>query len=433
MPKGLVLILAPRGRDSKVIASILEAAYLQTRVEDNLRDLVLNLDSASAAVITEEAILNENRTALARWIAEQPPWSDFPFILLTFRSPNGRLLGKIAELLGNVTVLERPLASASLKSAVSAAARGRTRQFEAAGYLERLTELTLTLEQKVERRTQELTESNVRLQAEMAARERTEAALRQSQKMEAIGLLTGGIAHDFNNLLMAVKGNLELLRERRLVDGRAGRYVGNALHAVQRGANLISQLLTFSRKQQLRPRSVDVNSLIGGIEELIAQAIGGGIRFEDRRQSDLWPASVDATQLELMILNLAINARDAMTQDGVLTIETSNLEQRPGELEELPHGAYVCVAIRDTGNGMSPEVLARAFEPFFTTKPPGRGTGLGLSQVYGFARQSGGTVRIESEQGKGTVVRIFLPRANNLSVNATNREDDRKEDTRRAL
>lgn len=416
------LVLAPHGRDAKVIASALEQAELKAWPQESVTELVENLDKASAAVIAEEALLHENCARLARWIADQPAWSDFPIILLTFRPPrNGRRLGDITKSLGNVTVLERPLAAASLKSAARAAVRARARQLEAAGYLHRLEELASTLEERVKERTAQLTETNARLHAEMAERERTEAALRQAQKMEAIGQLTGGIAHDFNNLLTAVTGNLELLKSR-LKEERSLRYITNAMHAVQRGTKLINQLLAFSRKQQLKLQTVDVNALIKNIEELIAQTIGAGIQIKHCRQPDLWPATADATQLELMILNLAINARDAMSAGGILTIETLNLDEPPNGVEELPQGPYVCIAVRDTGIGMSAEVLARAFDPFFTTKPPGRGTGLGLSQVYGFARQSGGAVRIESEPGVGTVVRIFLPRADRHAGGHTSSE-----------
>ncbi|MBN8955974.1 MAG: hybrid sensor histidine kinase/response regulator [Rhizobiales bacterium] len=411
MPNRPTLILAPRGRDAKVISFALKEAGLESSEQRSLAELVANLSCGSAAVVAEEALLHENRAELARWLAEQPPWSDFPFVLLTLRMPgNGQMLAGLTELLGNVTVLERPLAAASLRSAVRAAVRARARQLESAQYLQRLQDLTATLEQRVDERTRQLSETNARLHAEIAERERTEAALRQAQKMEAVGQLTGGIAHDFNNLLMAVTGNLDLLKGR-LSDERLARYLSNAIYAAQRGSNLVNQLLAFSRKQQLKPQAVNVNDLIGNIEELISQTLGAGIRVENRRQSDLWSAIVDPTQLELMILNLAINARDAMAAGGTLTIETFNLHEPPSSAPELAPGAYVCVAVRDTGIGMSPEVLARAFDPFFTTKPPGRGTGLGLSQVYGFARQSGGAVRIESEPGVGTVVRIFLPRS----------------------
>jgi CheY-like chemotaxis protein len=184
------------------------------------------------------------------------------------------------------------------------------------------------------------------------------------------------------------------------------------MHGAQRGAKLVEQLLAFSRKQHLAPEPVDTNQLVGTVAELLSRTLGSGIRVDVVTQQDLWPALVDATQLELMLLNLSINARDAMPEGGILTIETAGIDSAPDGLHgELQSGQYVLIAVRDPGTGMTPEVKARAFDPFFTTKAPGKGTGLGLSQVYGFARQSCGTVKIESEIGKGTVVQIFLRRA----------------------
>jgi signal transduction histidine kinase len=410
--RGPVLVLAPVGRDTSVICAMLREADIQGCPQSSLPELVDNLDEAAAAVIAEEALVHEHRGALAQWITRQPPWSDFPFVLLTLRaSHNGQALADLIELLGNVTVLERPLAATSLKSTVRAAVRGRARQRQAEHYLKQLKDLANSLERRVEERTEQLSEANKRLMTEMAERERTEAALRQAQKMEALGQLTGGIAHDFNNLLMATTGNLELIG-RRVNDEGVQRYLRNAMHAAQRGAKLVEQLLAFSRKQHLAPEPVDANELVGTVAELLSRTLGSGIRVDVVTQQDLWPALVDATQLELMLLNLAINARDAMPEGGILTIETAGIDRAPDGLHgELQPGQYVLIAVRDTGTGMTPEVRARAFDPFFTTKAPGKGTGLGLSQVYGFARQSGGTVKIESEVGKGTVVQIFLPRA----------------------
>ncbi|WP_407180011.1 ATP-binding protein [Bradyrhizobium sp. STM 3562] len=407
-----VLVLAPFGRDAEVVRATLREAGIEALEQSSLPQLVGNLSRAAAAVLAEEALMHENRGALAQWIASQPPWSDFPFVLLTLRTgQNGPALGELIELLGNVTVLERPLAATSLKSAVWSAIRARRRQRQAEQYLRQLKELAASLERRVEERTEQLSEANRRLMAEMAERERTEVALRQAQKMEAVGQLTGGIAHDFNNLLMAIMGSLELISVR-ANDERVQKYVRNAMHGAQRGAKLVEQLLAFSRKQHLTPEPVDTNELVRTVAELLSRTLGTAVRVDVVTQKDLWPALVDATQLELMLLNLAINARDAMPQGGLITIETTGVDCVPGDLEaDLKPGQYVSIAVRDTGTGMPPEVLARAFDPFFTTKPPGKGTGLGLSQVYGFARQSGGTAKIESEVGRGTVVRILLPRS----------------------
>ena len=245
----------------------------------------------------------------------------------------------------------------------------------------------------------------------MAERERTEEALRQAQKMEAIGQMTGGVAHDFNNLLTAVLGNLELAL-RRTEDERLRRYLTGATEAAQRGARLTEQLLAFSRKQRLEPEPVDLNGLVSGMQDLLRSTLGSAVRIETTLQRDLWPAMVDATQLELVILNLAINSRDAMPGGGQITVGTANSSAgdagRPGDLGA---GDFVVVSVADTGTGMSEEVLAHAFEPFFTTKAVGGGTGLGLSQVYGFARQSGGSVKVDTAPGRGTTVSVYVPRA----------------------
>ena len=313
-------------------------------------------------------------------------------------------------------MLERPLHPATLISAVRSAIRSRSRQRLAADYLAereaaeaRLRELADTLEQKVGERTRDLAAANDRLTAEIAEREIAEARLVQAQKMEAIGQLTGGVAHDFNNLLTAVVGSLELLL-RRTDDEKLRRLAGNALQAAERGARLTAQLLAFSRRQRLTPAPLDVNRIIAGMGDLLARSIGTHVEVETRLADGLSRALADPTQLEVMILNLAINARDAMPGGGRLQIATRNLDQVPEALAgELAPGRYVAICVTDTGVGMAPEILQHAFEPFFTTKPQGKGTGLGLAQLYGFARQSGGTVRIDSEEGRGTSVTIYLP------------------------
>ena len=254
-----------------------------------------------------------------------------------------------------------------------------------------------------------------RVEAEVGARMKAEESLRQAQKMEAIGQLTGGIAHDFNNLLAAIGGSLEFLGKR-LTEGRIGgaeRYVAAAQDASRRAAALTQRLLAFSRRQTLDPKPVDVNKLIGGMEDLIRRSVGPNIEVEMVGAGGLWPTKVDASQLESALLNLCINARDAMLPDGGrLTIETANkwLDERAARERDLNPGQYVSLSVTDTGTGMAANVIDRAFDPFFTTKPLGEGTGLGLSMVYGFARQSGGQIRIYSEFGKGTTMSLYLPR-----------------------
>ncbi|SAK99210.1 sensor kinase/response regulator fusion protein [Caballeronia fortuita] len=244
--------------------------------------------------------------------------------------------------------------------------------------------------------------------------EQTRAALFQSQKMEAIGKLTGGVAHDFNNVLQVLRGNLELLQTRNLRDNWSMDRIGNAIDAVERGAKLASQLLAFGRRQALRPVTVNLASMVRGMDQLLRRALGETIEVETVVSGGLWNAFVDSHQLENVLLNLAINARDAMPDGGKLTLEIANamLDDRyVRSLADVPAGQYVMLGVTDTGAGMSPDVMERAFEPFFTTKAEGEGTGLGLSMAYGFVKQTGGHIRIYSEVGHGTTVRIYLPRS----------------------
>ena len=245
---------------------------------------------------------------------------------------------------------------------------------------------------------------------------RIEAQLRQAHKMEAIGQLTGGIAHDFNNLLTAVTGNLELL-QRRTGDARALRYIEMALRAAQRGGALTQQLLAYARQQHLSPRPVDVNAVLQGMEEFLQRSLGDLVQVVMELDPTLWPGRADPTQLESMVLNLAINARDAMPEGGTLRIATRNLAAaRAGMAPELEPGDYAVIAVIDAGTGMSRDVQERAFEPFFTTKEIGKGSGLGLAQVFGLSRQFGGAARLQSDPGRGTTVEIFLPRARFLGA-----------------
>jgi signal transduction histidine kinase/CheY-like chemotaxis protein len=263
-----------------------------------------------------------------------------------------------------------------------------------------LAELNATLEHQVNERTAEL----------MAAEE----SLRQTHKMEAVGQLTGGLAHDFNNILAGVSGSLEMIGIR-LAQGRTGeldRYIKSAMGATKRAAALTQRLLAFSRRQTLAPKPLNINTLVNGMIDLVRRSTGPGIEVEMVGAAGLWTTYVDEGQLENALLNLCINARDAMPDGGKLTIETSNrwMDENAARIRNLEPGQYVSLCVSDTGTGMEPEVIARAFDPFFTTKPTGQGTGLGLSMVYGFAGQSGGAARIYSELGKGTMICIYLPR-----------------------
>ena len=263
-----------------------------------------------------------------------------------------------------------------------------------------LRELNDTLERRIEERTRELRAS--------------EDQLRQSQKLDAIGQLTGGVAHDFNNLLTGISGSLEILQTR-LARGQftdVDRFISAAQGASKRAAALTHRLLAFSRRQTLDPKPTNANRLIEGMEDLVRRTVGPSIEVETVLAEDLWITLCDASQLENSVLNLCINARDAMPDGGKLTIETANacLDGRAAREKDMAAGQYVMVCVTDTGIGMAPDVMERAFDPFYTTKPMGQGTGLGLSMTYGFAKQSGGQVRIYSEVGKGTTMRIFLPR-----------------------
>ncbi|MHA3841028.1 CHASE3 domain-containing protein [Sphingomonas aestuarii] len=259
-----------------------------------------------------------------------------------------------------------------------------------------------------------LEQTNARLSEEAANRETVEGQLRQLQKMESIGQLTGGIAHDFNNMLAIVIGSLDLAK-RRIEQGpdKALPCIDNAMEGAERAAQLTSRLLAFSRQQPLAPKAIDVNKLIGGMSEMLRRTLGENVRIETVIAGGIWPAFADTGQLENAVLNLCVNGRDAMPDGGKLTIEAANshLDDRyAADHNEVEPGQYVMVSVTDSGTGMPPEVIERAFDPFYTTKGVGKGTGLGLSQVFGFVKQSGGHVKIYSEIGVGTTVKLYLPR-----------------------
>ena len=272
----------------------------------------------------------------------------------------------------------------------------------------------------LEQQSLALAEANRTLQKQIDEREKAEAALRQAQKMEAIGHLTGGVAHDFNNLLQIILSSLSMLKRRALrwnlpadVEPEFQTFVDSATVGANRAAGLTRQLLAFARRQPLEPTRIDVNRLVAGMSELLRRTLGEATAVETVQAGGLWPIFADANQLESALVNLAVNARDAMPEGGKLTIETANAfldENYVRTLEDVAAGQYVLVAVTDTGSGMTREVLASAFEPFFTTKDVGHGTGLGLSQVYGFVKQSGGHIKIYSELGQGTTVKLYLPR-----------------------
>ena len=396
------LILAPVGRDANIAAAMLREVNIPSVICPDLACLAEELDGDIGFVlVTEEALLGRDLRPIASWISKQPEWSDLPFVLLTYkgggleRNPDAaRLLGT----LGNVTFLERPFHPTTLVSLARAALRGRRRQYDARARLkelldseDRLREANETLEARVEERTRE---------HELAL-----AKLHEAQKLETLGQLTGGVAHDFNNLLTPVIGNLDLLRRRLPPEERSHRLIDASLQAASRAATLVQRLLAFARRQDLTVRPVDVGSLLDGMSDLIRRSLDPAIQVEISHSPELPPARVDPNQLELAILNLAINARDAMPGGGKLRIHADSVPAHDGPRAE----DCVRIVVQDNGTGMDERTLARAVEPFFSTKGVGKGTGLGLSMVHGLAAQLGGSLHLDSAPGKGTTAEILLP------------------------
>jgi PAS domain S-box-containing protein len=541
------LVLAPTGRDNRLVAAMLNEIGVIARICADIAELSFELGrGAGLVIIAKEALKEVDMRPLLRHLAEQGEWSDLPVILLTLRGGvPGRdpELTRLAELLGNVSFLERPFHIATLASMVHAARRARRRQYQArarhmeiierekqlqtaltAGRLgpwsldveglrletsdtsrahfgrspgepftyddliasihssdaesrklafdralasgddyisefrdiwpdgsehwvevraraitdvngcvtrlvgvssditsrkitelerERLvselaaertalSNLTRTLEIRVAERTEQLS-------AEIAAREKTQHQLLQSQKMESVGQLTGGIAHDFNNLLMAVMGSLELLRKRLPEDPTMKRLIDGAMQGATRGASLTQRMLAFARQQELRTVAADLGGLIGGMQELLHRSIGPQIALTLNIGEGLPAAVVDPHQVELAVLNLAINARDAMPDGGAIDIQVREDLVAAGHAAQLKSGRYLCVQVADTGCGMDAQTLAKAVEPFFSTKPAGKGTGLGLSMTHGLAQQLGGGLGLTSQPGRGTTASLWLP------------------------
>ncbi|MDO8914287.1 MAG: response regulator [Phenylobacterium sp.] len=414
------LILTPAGRDAQIASSLLGEAGIESRACRNVEDLCRELaQGAGFALLADNALHNTDIGGLALWVSEQPPWSDFPFVLLTERGgglERNPQAFRLTETLGNVIFLERPFHPTSLVSVARTALRARRRQYEARQRIDEIREAETLLERRVEERTAELGAANRQLVTQIEEREKVEAALRQAQRLEAVGQLTSGVAHDFNNLLTVVLGNVRQLAKAE-ADPTTLRRLDMMEQAAQRGAKLTAQLLAFSRRQKLEPQLVNLNQTVESMRDLLQSTMASHARIETELDCDLWGAMIDPTQIELVILNLAINARDAMEVGGVLTVGTANVTLgQPRRAEEPPPGDYVMVAVSDTGTGMSSEVLAKVFEPFFTTKAVGKGSGLGLSQVFGLAKQSGGGVRIDTAPGEGTSVKVYLPRCDDMAA-----------------
>ena len=407
--RGSILVLAPEGRDAEVIRSVLAEIGLATQPCTDLPELCRSLGDDVGALMLSEGVLTDI-DPLTAWLEAQPRWSDLPIVILTSRRSRQAGRGRQAffQSLGNVTLLDRPLHREALQSAAQAALRSRERQYRTRSHLQEITRASSRLEERVAERTQAL-------QAEMADRRRAEEQLHQAQKMEALGQLTGGVAHDFNNLLQGIVSCLAVLAPT-VPDGTPRELFEAANRSIERGARLTQSLLSFARRQTLMPEPTDLGDLLTGMSSLLERSLGGQINVTIQVPAGLPAALIDRAQLESAILNLAINARDAMPGGGRLSLTAFVVEVGDGETgksaavpAELRFGTYVAIRVADTGTGIDPSVLPHVFEPFFTTKPLDKGSGLGLSMVQGMATQSGGGVHIDSSLGGGTAITLYLP------------------------
>jgi len=401
-----ILILAPHGRDAGLARALLEEAGLTAVIVPGLPELVHALgETAGAVLITEEAVRTADLTGLNRWISGQPAWSDMPFIMLTRqggvdRNPTATRLSRI---LGNVSFLERPFHPTTLISVAATALRGRRRQYEARGRLDelhtreaQLRELNATLESRIAEAVDE--------------RAIAEEALRQSQKMEAVGQLTGGVAHDFNNLLTIIRSSVDFLRRPDLAEDRRRRYMDAVSDTVDRAAKLTGQLLAFARRQALKPETFEVGDCLRGVADMLDTVTGARIHVAVDLPEGTCFIHCDRSQFETALVNMAVNARDAMDGEGALTLRLACDAPMPGIRGHAgSRSHFTAVSLTDTGTGIPAEQIDRIFEPFFTTKEVGKGTGLGLSQVFGFAKQSGGDIDVVSALGTGTTFTLYLP------------------------
>jgi PAS domain S-box-containing protein len=415
--------------DESFIASVLDRtrnAIERRRAEEQLRDLAASLEQQVADRTAErDRIWHVSQdllgvaTTRGVWVSINPAWE--------------HILGwSYHDIVGRTTEwIMHPEDAAKTQGELAKLAAGAvTLAFEnrfrtKAGDYRDLSWTAVPVEGLLYTVARDITEQKAR----EAALQKAEEQLRQSQKMEALGQLTGGIAHDFNNLLTGIIGSLDIVK-RRLASGRPGdvaRFMDAASTSAQRAAALTHRLLAFARRQSLDTKPSDINRLVHGMEELLHRTLGEHVELQTMLAADLWPALTDDNQLENAILNLAINARDAMPDGGRLTIETANtvLDETYARLNnEVSAGDYVVISVTDTGSGMPPEVVGKAFDPFFTTKPIGEGTGLGLSMIYGFVKQCAGHVRIYSEVGAGTTIKLFLPRAVAMAAGAEDAAPD---------
>ena len=392
-----VVVCALDDGHRRQILDILDNAAFSHHSIDDLANVGQALDEGAALLIVPAAHLADGDSQpLRRWLEDQAEWSDLPILILHTegQQPDQPPPAEVNEL-GNIHFLAHPYHPQTLQAQVASALRGRKRQYRERT---RLQQWDAELER--------------RLNAQTQRQQQCEEANRQAQKMEAVGRLTGGIAHDFNNMLTGVIGSLELMR-RRLAKGRTDELeslIDLSIASANRAAGLTHRLLAFSRRQSLDSRPVRLDNLVDAAQGLLKRSLDATISLDLQLDDGGWTAQADPSQLESALLNLVINARDAMPMGGKLLVRTHQVTLPPTTVVPMKPGDYVMLSVHDDGCGMPESVIARAFDPFFTTKPIGQGTGLGLSMVYGFAQQSNGHVEILSETGKGTTVNLYLPR-----------------------
>lgn len=407
-----IIVLAFFGRDAQAIAGIIERTDALAQICGCAEQVGAAFDESTAAIIATEESLAEAADTILACLDQQPAWSDVPLIVLS--AARGRTSSTVRwnflRKFGNVTVLDRPLSGEALMIALEAACRGRAWQYVVRDQMQKLGVQNIDLEQKVRERTQAL-------KAETDERKRIEAALNEARRLEAIGRLTGGVAHDFNNLLQIISGACNLLPYVKHDPTRVEKLQNTIVRATERGSKLTQQMLAFGRRQVLATDALNVAKHVMEMKELLHQALREKIQFDLHLQSDLWHAHGDLTQLEVAIVNLMVNARDVLLSGGVVTLEARNVQLPTPQISEVRDltGDFIWLSVTDDGPGMPPEVAAQAFEPFFTTKRVGEGSGLGLSQVYGFAKQSGGSAWIRTSNG-GTSVSILLPRSDTVTA-----------------
>jgi signal transduction histidine kinase len=401
-----VVLYAPVGRDAGVLGTILAAVQLEAMVCTSAAQFEAALDEhALLAIVTEEGLVRSAADRLAARLRSQPLWSNIPIIALA--DANALLPGgasSVLEKLGNVTLITRPLRREVLLLAILSAHRTRLLQFQVRDQLAQLSQHAAELERRVDQRTAALAH-------EQRERRQVEASLAESRRLESLGRLTGGVAHDFNNLLQVISGATQVMRLLGRDQAPLQKPLDSIARATDQGARLTRQLLAFARRQPMQAAVVRLDEHLNTMAQLLRHSLGKPITLAIDIPEPPWPVRTDLAQLEMSLLNLVINARDAMPRGGTVTLSARNLELPAPDLPELAQlrGQYVEVALHDEGEGMAEAVARQAFEPFFTTKPLGKGTGLGLSQVYGYAKQSGGTAYLRSAPG-GTMVAIVLPR-----------------------